>query len=134
MRLAAIVAVGMLSACSPHLSYIDPDFSDDGGLVASEVVDAALRHGASGSLFVAPAEQREHPFASTVSASLEGVGYRVESDESEAVPSLRYYVTKLYGGFLLRVAYASSWTARFFAGRGQSLSPSGPVTVQEFAG
>lgn len=122
----------MVSSCQ-SLSYIEPEFADSNGLVASEIVDAVSRRSQWRSVHVAPPEQHDHPFAGTVDASLRGAGYSID-EEGDSVPTLRYYVTKLYDGILLRVDFASAWTARFFAKDKASLVPAGPVTVQEFAG
>lgn len=122
----------MLSACQ-GLSYIEPEFADNSGAVASEIVDAVSRRSQWRYVHVAPPEQRDHPFAGTVDASLRGAGYSID-EEGDDIPTLRYYVTKLYDGILLRVEFASAWTARFFASDKSLLAPAGPVSVQEFAG
>lgn len=130
MRAIAITALLGASACSTaHMSYIDPDITDRSGILATEITNVALRR--SGKVrpainIVSPV-QDEHPIAPTIPASMAGAGFKMDEN---AAP-LRYYISKLYGGVLLRVEYLGEWTAQFFRVRAGDVQTAGPLTINK---
>ena len=124
---AAIGAIACLAVAGcQHLSYVDPEFSDTGGVMAAEITDAVLRSG-NRTVHVIVPEQSDHALSVTVPASLQGAGVAVD----ETGPELRYYITKLYGGILMRVKLLNEWTARFFVRGKGGIEPAGPVTIRK---
>ena len=96
--------------------------------MAYEITEVAVRKSGTSrpSISVVPPVQDDHPVAPTITASLAGAGFA----QSEGANPLRYYISKLYGGILLRVEYLGEWTAAFFRVKSGELVGAGPLTVQ----
>lgn len=137
-HIAAAFALACLSACAtggPATSYVAPSLTGQGdaqalaGGIASVAV-TALPPG-SGSVFLEPPpkDQADNGVTPALAAALRLNGLTV-ADKPDGAHRLRYWLTPLDTGDLVRVAIdGTPRAARFFARSGGSLQPVGPVTL-----
>ena len=125
-RVAAIAlpASLLVSSCAPSMqySYVEREIIDPDGVFASSIADVALRNGGSAHI-VEPYSDNE--LTPQIVSRIEESGVDVRED---AEP-LRYYISKLYDGLLLRVNYVGQWTAQFFKIADGSIAKAGPNTI-----
>jgi type IV secretion system protein TrbH len=139
IALAAVLALGGCAAAQPGVSYVTEVTPADAAVLASDMADLIGRRlpAASSTLMPEPPPESQAGNALTpaLRAALAGAGFTLAEPRTQTVPgahSLRYLVTPLDGGVLVRLevdrSAASRWYVRNSAG---ALQPGSPFTVRE---
>lgn len=121
VRLASTLLLVSGCATDMRYSYVDPEITDQQGVFAATIADVALRH--DGAVSVVEASS-DNSISGSIVSSMQNAGVEV-SDNAEP---LRYYISKLYDGFLLRVHHLGTWTAQFFRIADGDYAKAGPTT------
>jgi type IV secretion system protein TrbH len=140
--LAAVLALGGCAAVQPGASYVAEVTPADAAVLASDMADLIGRRLPAASSTLAPepppASQAGNALTPALRAALAEAGFALAESRTQTIPgahSLRYLVTPLDGGLLVRLeidrSAASRWYERSGAG---TLQPGSPFTVQESAG
>lgn len=109
--LKAALISSLACGCAAHdRSFVENGITDSGGVISAEV--AAVAHGPVNVIDVEPGQ---------TPLDLAAAGVVLDDTGSP----LRYQVSRLYEGVLLRVHFLGTVTARFFNGE----APAGPRTV-----
>jgi hypothetical protein len=142
IALAAVLASGGCAVAPPGASYVAGVTPADAALLASDIADLIGRRlpAASSTLTpeLPPESQAGNALTPALRARLAGAGFAIADPRTQKVPgahSLRYLVTPLDGGMLVRLevdrSAASRWYVRSSAG---TLQPGSPFTVREAGG
>ena len=127
--IAALLLASALGACaSPDGSYVDPHVSAAEPIIDTIVVIVAGEHpnGRAVCLEPLPADQASNAITPELVEALRAEGFTVAET---GAPVLRYQLTPLETGTLLRVGFNGVLASAFFAGPGAS----GPLVVRRSA-
>ncbi|MBO0738925.1 MAG: hypothetical protein J2P48_20555 [Alphaproteobacteria bacterium] len=141
----ALLALASLAACAsgPDASYVgELSASGDAQILATDMVEFVSTQIPAGTGSIAldpiPADQSSNALTPTFTTALRHRGFAVADNEQAAAPAahhVRYWVTPLDGGDLVRVSIDDHTEAsRFFVRSGQSgLQAAGPLMVRQDA-
>ena len=127
--IATLLLASALGACAtPNGSYVDPHVSAAAPIIDTIVVIVAGEHpnGRTVCLEPLPADQASNAITPELVAALRAEGFTVAET---GAPVLRYQLTPLEAGTLLRVGFNGVLASAFFAGPGAS----GPLVVRRSA-
>ncbi len=127
--MATLLLAATVGGCAYDGSYVDPRVSGEAASTQSTVaaivrIVASEADGKALVLEPPPNEQANNAITSALVAALAAEGFTLTEN---GAPVLKYQVTPLAAGELLRVAFNGSWSALFFASPGVS----GPLVVRK---
>jgi hypothetical protein len=140
--LSAFIVAAAMTGCttSPTASYVSEVSATDANVLASSIAEYLGQHlpPAGTVLALQPPQdsQANNPLTPALSRALRSSGFGVAELSKEAqAPAgshpVRYLVTPMYNGFLIRVRYDRTNVSRWFArNTSGNLQPASPYSVQ----
>lgn len=127
----SVLCLLLVSGCASGLrSYVETITPDDAKAVGAGVVSfVQSRENPAAGAIALEGPANDALLGPEIQSELEAAGYKVESDNARH--RLRYQVTTLDNGLLVRLSLDGGDAARFYERAFGTLSPSGPFTFRE---